>query len=237
MANFSTQRTLPDRTYGLVMPIGAMAEAATGVTIRKTKKDQRVELLTMVLSACNLGRENSGMMKMSLRLLSNDQLTLVEEAAIALRASQDDYNRIYGRQQSSFRGLHTLNHVSPYDHIVKAVVMGFQKTALIALRDFSRAHHSMGELTRLCTIMDQQGIKLTKHNVEVQIAALNQVTSGRRKQDVLDHPYLDYPELIRAVHEYPKHVHDLLDLLRTRGSVKAASEIFASSNAISEGAL
>lgn len=240
MANSFTQRTLPDRSYGLVRPLGSMAGTAWEATTRKPKKDQRVELLAMVLSGCRLGRANSGIMKMSIGLLNSDQLTLLEETAIAMRDSQDQHNHLYGRGDSLssiLAGGSKWVASSPYDHIVQAVIGNFQKPALIALRDFSRAHHNTNEIIKLCTIMDQQGIELTKRNVAVQLVALHEATLGRSKHDVFDHPYLEYPELIRAVHEHPKRIHDLLDLLRTRGSVRAVNEIFTSSQAISEGAL
>jgi hypothetical protein len=238
MANSFTQRTLPDRTYGLVMPIGAMAGVGKEATIRKPKMNQRVELLVMTLSGCRLGRANSGIMKMSIGLLNRDQLTLAEEAVLAMHDSQ----RMHISLHSNFShliagGLNSRNEHSPYDYIVDAVAGTFQRPALIAIRDFSQAHNNMGELIKLCTIMDQQGIELTKRNVAVQIVALHEAGSGRSKQDMFDHPYLEYPELIRAVHEHPKRIHDLLDLLRTRGDVTAATEIFTSSKAISEGAL
>lgn len=240
MANSYTRRTLPDRSYGQVMPLGALAGAGYEATTRKPKKDKRVELLAMTLSGCRIGRANSGIMKMSIGLLDNNQLTLLEETAVAMRDSQDEHNRVYGHREnysSILTGGSTWIATSPYDHIVKAVTGTFQKAALIALRDFSRAHYNMDELIRLCTIMDQQGIELTKRNVAVQIVALHEAGQGRSKQDVFDHPYLEYPELIRAVHDHPNRIHDLLDLLRTRGSVTAVTEIFTSSKAISEGAL
>lgn len=233
---------LPDRTYGIVTPLDTMKEMAKAVPARQSLKEQRVELLAMTLSACKRGKENAGIVKMSLGLLKKDQLTLVEEVILAVREDQRLHISLYSNQQSRFShlvagGYSAWNENSPYDYIVDAVAGTFQRPALIALRDFSKSHANTGELISLCTIMEQQGIALTKRNVSVQLAAMHEALRGRSRNLVFDHPYLTYPELIRAVHDYPTRVHDLLDMLRTRGNVKAASEVFGSSKAISEGAL
>lgn len=233
---------LPERTYGIVTPLGTMTEIVKSVPVRKSLMDQRVELLTMTLSACRSGKANAGILKMSLGLLKKDQLTLAEGAVIAMRDAQRMHISLHSNQQSRFShlvagGLNSWNEHSPYDYIVDAVAGTFQRPALIAIRDFSQAHNNMGELINLCTVMNQRGIELTKKNVSVQIAALHEAKIGRSRMDIFDHPYLSHPELVRAVHDYPTRIHELLDMLRTRGNVNAAAEVFGSSKAISEGAL
>jgi hypothetical protein len=232
---------LPDRTYGLVMPLNVMTEKAKEASVSYVPSP-RVELLTTELSASRLGKDNAGIVKMSLGLLKNHQLTLVEEAVLAVQDNQRLHIRHHSNQQRNFShlvagGFNAWNETSPYDYIVESVAGTFRRPALIAIRDFFKAHNNMGELINLCSIMDQQGIELTKKNVSVQLTALHEAMRGRSRMDAFDHPYLSHPELIRAVHDYPTRIHDLIDMLRTRGNVKAAAEVFGSSKAISVGAL
>lgn len=241
MSNSFMRRSLPDRTYGVVPSVSAMSQAAKEAPARKSLKDQRVELLTMTLSACRTGKENAGIVQMSLGMLKKDQLTLVEEAIAAVRDYQERYKLMYGDYRQKISSLvmfgNSANHYSPYDHIVIAVTGTFQRAALIAVRKFFRLHPNTGMLINLCTVMDQQGISLTKTNVTLQLRAMMMLNDGHDVSSIFDNPYLSHPKLVRAVHDHPDHLQEVIDLHRKRGSVDSIVEVLNASKAISEGAL
>jgi len=239
MSNSFTQRALPTRSYGILMPVGTMKRVAKEGSAEKNPNSGHVDLIAQSLMRCRTGEADSNVLRLLLGMLNDVQLTLLEEAILALedrQSSHEDWrSKTYPLHSEAlpFDGADW----GPFDHIVKASVPEFDEVALIALRDFSTIHHDLKDLTELCKIMNKEGIPLTRGNVEVQIVALIEATHNRRELFTFSHPYLSYPELIRAVHDNPEYFIELVDLQRTRGNVEAVNEVIGSAKAVSAGAL
>jgi hypothetical protein len=222
-----------------MMSVDAMTRATKESPVKKTPHEQRVDLLSQSLARSNKGEANWGMLRLLLGMMNNEQLTLLEETVLALHEKQSRHEDLNKRflYPSRFSTFADDADWGPFDHIVSSSVPEFDEIALIALRDFSTAHNNAKDLIRLCKIMNELDIPLTERNVSLQIFAMVETTQKRSTLVVFSHPYLTYPELIRAVYDHPEHLMELVDLQRTRGTVKAAAEVLGSSKAISEGAL
>lgn len=241
MTDSFMQRQLPPRSYGIMMSLDAMKLAAKESPTEKTPHERRIDRLTLNLARCVQvqGEENSGMLRLLAGRLTDSQLTLLEEAILAHNDKQSRHEEFRSLSPNQHHGTFAFygSDWGPFDHIVSAAMPEFDEIALIAIRDFSILHHNMKDLIRLCKIMNELGIPLTERNIERQIVALIEVTQNRSELVVFSHPYLSFPELIRAVHDYPEHLMEIVDLQRARGNVRAAAEVFGSSKAVSSGAL
>lgn len=240
MTDSFTKRQLPPRSLGIVMSPEAMKLAAKESPAEKTTHERRIDRLTLNLARCIQGEQNSGMLRLLAGRLTDSQMILLEETISVLHDRQsryEEYRKTLPTNQHPRAFAFFSSDWGPFDHIVNSAMPDFDEIALIAIRDFSILHHNMKDLIRLCKIMNELGIPLTERNVARQIVALIETTQNRSEIVVFSHPYLSFPELIRAVHDYPEHLMDVVDMQRTRGNVKAVAEVLGASTAISEGAL
>lgn len=232
---------LPTHPFKPLMTADEMKRAARKKPTKGTQTPHEVRVAEMVsqLIRSDNGASNAGILTLILGTLSNDQLKLTEDCIHLLSSAQERYEEAAATFRSNRNPIIFFNGAeeAPFSFIVRAVLGDFDEAALLALRDFRGAHNHLGDLVDLCRAMSKLGIALTDNSVTRQVSAMNLMTKDRIRLGIFDHPYTSHPDLIRAVHNYPERMIELIDLQKSRGSVKAAVEVLSASKAISGGAL
>lgn len=170
-------------------------------------------------------------------LLSDDQLDLIQEAERAIERA--DKGRTASLMKQFYLGDSVSAWQGPYDFLASCLAMGFNREALVYIRDFAHVRKATLVTTvTVCFALKEAGVEVTEENILHQLSftdKMRKASNGWVRADRNSTQYL--PEVIKAIHTQRDRISDMIAYFSDRGTLQGVVEYLSADKPMASGVL